>query len=155
MFSPSYFMQVILKQNVSSLGRKGEVKNVKDGYFQNYLFPRGLAEIATPAKMKEAEFSKSQEITHKELNIEKAREIQEQLKKVKIVLKAKARGDRLYGSISEKEIVDALQEKAHLGLEKRHLSISEPIKVVGTYEIPVRLFEGVEGKLHLEVKPEK
>jgi len=148
-------MQVILKQNVPNLGKKGEMKNVKDGYFMNFLQPRNLAEAATAAKIKTAEEMRKRGVVQHERIKEHAGEIKEKLKGLKITLKAKAKGDKLYGSITEKEILKALQEKINVQLEKEHLLLSEHIKVLGTYEVPVRLAEGVEGKFTLEIKAEK
>lgn len=148
-------MQVILKQNVPSLGKKGELKNVKDGYFMNYLLPRNLAEVASGAKIKQAEEMRKRAVVQNERIREQAGEIKEKLKGLKVVLKAKAKGDKLYGSITEKEVLNALEEKLGIRLEKEHLLLSEHIKVVGTYEVPVRLMEGVEGKFTLEIKAEK
>ncbi len=148
-------MQVILKRNVPSLGKKGELKNVKDGYFMNYLSPRGLAEVATPEKVKAAEAVRQRAAVQSEKIKEQAGEIREKLKGMKVVIKAKAKGDKLYGSITEKEVLKALQEKLGVQLGKEHLLLSEHIKVLGVYEVPVRLVEGVEGKFTLEVKAEK
>ena len=148
-------MQVILKQNVKHLGKKGELKNVKDGYFMNFLAPRALAEVATDAKIKHAKEILKREVVQHERIRENAAEIKEKLKGLKITLKAKAKGDKLYGSITEKEILDALEAKLNVRLEKQHLILSEHLKVVGTYEVPVRLTEGVEGKFTLEIKAEK
>lgn len=148
-------MQVILKQNVPNLGKKGELKNVKDGFYLNYLFPRNLAEVATQNKVKQAADIRKREVVQNERIREQAGEIKEKLKNLKITLKAKAKGDKLYGSITEKEILKALEEKLNVHLEKEHLLLSEHIKVLGTYEVPVRLTEGVEGKFTLEIKAEK
>lgn len=148
-------MQVILRQNVPNLGKKGELKNVKDGYFMNYLQPRNLAEAATASTVKNAEEMRKREVVQHERIKENAGEIKEKLKGLKIIIKAKAKGDKLYGSITEKEILSALEEKLNVRLEKQHLLLSEHIKVVGTYEVPVRLVEGVEGKFTLEIKAEK
>ncbi len=148
-------MQVILKQNVPSLGKKGEVKNVKDGYFQNFLQPKGLAEVATSAKVQEAQEILKKQTVQKERITEQAHEIQKKLKGLKIIIKAKAKGDKLYGSITEKEIIDALEQKINVRLEKQHLALSENIKVVGTYEVPVNLTEGVSAKVTVEIKGEK
>ncbi len=148
-------MQVILKQNVPALGKKGEVKNVKEGYFQNFLQPKGLAEVATTAKVQEAQEILKKLTVQKERITEQANEIQKKLKGLKITIKAKAKGDKLYGSITEKEIIDALEQKINVRLEKHHLALSENIKVVGTYEIPVHLTDSVSAKVTLEVKGEK
>lgn len=148
-------MQVILKQNVPALGKKGEVKNVKEGYFQNYLQPKGLAEVATAAKIKEAEGALKRQVVEKGRITEQAEEIQKKLKGLKITLKAKSKGDKLYGSITEKEILDAIEQKINVRLEKQHLALSEHIKVAGTYEVPVNIAEGVSAKITLEIKGEK
>lgn len=148
-------MQVILRQNVPNLGKKGELKNVKDGFFMNYLQPRNLADVATAEKIQQAEHMRKREVVQSERIKEQAGEIKEKMKGLKIVLKAKAKGDKLYGSITEKEIIQALEEKLNVRLEKEHLLLSEHIKVAGMYEVPVRLADGVEGKFTLEVKAEK
>src|SRR5579883_3145992 len=148
-------MQVILKQNVPNLGKKGEVKNVKDGYFMNFLKPRNLADVATDATIKQAEDMRKRGVVQHERIREQASEIKDKLKGLKVTIKAKAQGDKLYGSITEKEILKALEEKLNVRLEKEHLLLSEHIKVLGTYEVPVRLAEGVEGKFTLEIKAEK
>jgi len=148
-------MQVILKQNVANLGRKGELKNVKEGFFMNYLRPRNLADVATPDKVKGAQEMQKREVVQHERVRELASKIKEQLDNLKIVLKAKAQGDKLYGAITEKAILDAVEEKIKVRLEKKDLGLSEHIKVAGIYEIPVRLAEGVEAKFTLEVKAEK
>lgn len=148
-------MQVVLTQNVKNIGHKGDIKNVKDGYFQNYLLPNRLAEIATPAKIREAENIRKHQLLEKDRITEQAQEIQQKMKGLTISIKAKSRGDKLYGSITEKEVIDALQQKINVRLDKQHLHLSEHIKTIGDYEIPVRLAEGVEAKFTLEVKAEK
>ncbi len=147
-------MQVVLTQNIRSLGHKGDVKNVKDGYFQNFLLPRKMAMIATPAALKQAEEMRKREIVGHERIREHAQELKGQIDTVKITIKAKAKGDKLYGSITEREIIRALEKKLNVRLQKEHLLLSENIKAVGTYEIPVRLAEGVEARFVLEVKNE-
>jgi large subunit ribosomal protein L9 len=131
------------------------MKNVKDGFFMNYLLPRKLADVATQDKVKQAEEMRKKQVVQHERIREQAGEIKEKLKGLKVTIKAKSKGDKLYGSITEKEILKALEDKLNVRLEKEHLLLSEHIKVVGTYEIPVRLTEGVEGKFTLEIKAEK
>ncbi len=108
--------------------------------------------VATDDKVKESEEIRKRQLLEKERIIEKASEISQKIKGLKIVLKGKANGDKLYGSITEREVLDALQAKINVRLEKEHLLMSEHIKVLGTYEIPVRLKEGVETKFTLEIK---
>ncbi len=148
-------MQVVFIQDIKKIARKGDVKNVKDGYFQNYLQPRKLAVLATVSKIKEADQMKKQTMVEKGKIREQAQEIQKKLDGHKIVIKGKAKGDKLYGSIGEKEIADILEKDFKLRLGKEHIKLSEHIKVVGTYEILIRLSEDVEAKVMLEVKGEK
>lgn len=144
-------MQVVLTKDIPGVGRKGEIKNVKEGFFSNFLSKKG-AVVATDEKIKEAKQIQKRQVVEKERIAEQAQEISKKMKGLKIVLKGKAKGDKLYGSITEREILDALQEKLNVRLEKEHLLLSEHIKVLGTYEIPVRLKEGVETKFTLEIK---
>lgn len=148
-------MQVILKQNVPSLGRKGEVKNVSDGYYQNFLLPRNLAEAATPGKIKTAEENLKKQLIEKDRIREQAQQIKEKFNGLKITLTGKAKGDKLYGSITEKEILDAVQEKINVRLNKENLHLAEHIKLVGNHELKVRLSDQIEAKFMLEIKAEK
>lgn len=148
-------MQVVFIQDIKNIARKGDVKNVKDGYFQNYLMPRKLAVLATEAKMKEAQQMKKQMVVEKEKIKEQAQELKKKLDGHKITIKGKSKGDKLYGSIGEKEIADLLEKDFKVRFTKEHFKLSEHIKVVGSYEIPVKLADGVEAKVMLEVKGEK
>lgn len=147
-------MQVLFQQNVAGVGRKGEVKNVKEGFYKNFLAPRKLAIIASEGKIKEAMEMRKHEVVRKDRLTEEAKEIAKRIDGTVIVIKSKAKGDKLYGSISEKDIIEALREKANVELEKDHLKMSEHIKVVGSYEIPVHIAEGADAKIVVEVKGE-
>lgn len=148
-------MQVVFTKDVKNVARRGEVKNVADGYFHNFLLPHGFAAIATPAKMREAEQIKKNQVVQKERIKEEAGELQKKLGGLRVTIKGKARGDKLYGSIGEKELIDAIEEKSKIRLGRENVMLSEHIKVLGSYEIPVKLAEGVETKVMLEVKGEK
>lgn len=145
-------MQVVFVQDIKGIARKGDVKNVKDGYFHNFLMPRKLAVIATPSKLKEAEIMRKTELVQKGRIVEQAAEIQKKLKGLKLTVKSRANGDKLYGSITEKEVIDLIEKEVNVRLDKHNIALSEHIKVVGTYEIPVKLAEGVEAKVTLSVK---
>jgi large subunit ribosomal protein L9 len=148
-------MQVVFVQDIKNIARKGDVKNVKDGYFQNYLLPRKLAVLATESKMKEAELLKKQMVLEKGKIKEQAVELKKKMDGHKITIKGKAKGDKLYGSIGEKEIADLLEKDFKVRFTKEHFKLSENIKVIGSYEIPISLADGVEAKVTLEVKGEK
>lgn len=148
-------MQVFFLKDIAGVARKGEVKNVKNGYFLNFLSPRKLASKATPAMIKESEKIRANEVIQSERLKSEAKQIAERLNGVKLVIKAKADGTKLYGSITEKDILDELEKSEKIQLEKSSVSLSEHIKVVGQYEIPLVLTEGVVTKIVLDVKGEK
>lgn len=148
-------MQVVFTQDVKNVAHRGEVKNVKDGYFQNFLQPNRLAVLATAAKIREAEQLKKNELVQREKIKEEAGTIQKKLEGLKVTIKGKARGDKLYGSITEKELIDAIEQKSQVRLARENIMLSEHIKVLGSYEVPVKLVEGVEATVTLEVKSEK
>ena len=148
-------MQVVFIQDIKGIAHKGDVKNVKDGYFQNYLFPRKLAAIATAAMIKQAEVMRKQMVVEKGKIKEQAEELAKKLDGYEIVFKSKAKGDKLYGSIGEKDIADFIEKNLKIRLEKENIGLSEHIKVTGTYEIPIKLSEGVTAKILLVVKGEK
>lgn len=148
-------MQVVFTQDVPSVARRGDVKNVKDGYYQNFLLPRKMAAIATPAMVKQAEEMRKKATIEREKIREQAQEIKGRIDGFKIALKRKAKGDKLYGSINEKELAEILEKEFKVKLGKEHILLSENIKVAGSYEVPVRLAEGVEAKILLDVKGEK
>ena len=148
-------MQVVFLQGVAGTARKGEIKNVKVGFFRNYLLPRKLAAAATDSKIRETEKIRKNEVVSRERIKAEAGSVKQKIEGVKVVLKAKSKGDKLYGSITEKEIIDALEKSAKIKLGKENVKLSEHIKVAGSYEVPVMLAEGVEATIRLEVKGEK
>ena len=147
-------MQVVLLKDIKGFGFKGDVKNVKDGYFQNFLFPKKLAVKATAGKIKEAELKRKNEIVQKDRLLAEANEIVKKLDGVKFVIKSKANEEKLYGSISESDIVKIVEEQASVKLESSYIKLSDHIKLVGSYEIPVHIVDGADAIIHLEVKGE-
>jgi large subunit ribosomal protein L9 len=148
-------MQVLFTQNVQDVARKGEVKSVKNGYYRNFLMPRNLAIVATDAAMKQAEKMRQSEVIQKERLLEEAKEVCAKIAGLEIVFKMKAKGDKLYGSVTEKDIGDEVEKKSKVRLEKKHIVLSEPIKVVGSYEVPVKIEEGAEAMLKVEIQGEE
>jgi len=147
-------MKVILKETISSLGIIGSEVAVADGYARNYLLPQSKAVLATPQNRKKLE----QEKAKFELQIAKERESAEQMARrlegvsCKIAAKV-SEEDRLYGSITVRDIVDALAAQ-DIQLEKRMVLLSDPIKNIGTYKIPIRIYSGVEPDITVEVVPQ-
>ena len=147
-------MKVILKETIDSLGIIGSEVSVADGYARNYLFPQNKAVLATPQNRRMLE----QEKAKFELQIAKERKVAEEMaqKLEGIVCKIKAKvseEDRLYGSVSIRDIIDALGEQ-DVVVEKRMVLLKEPIKALGTYSVPIRVYKEVEPEISVEVIPE-
>lgn len=148
-------MQVLFTQAVPGIARKGDVKNVKNGYFRNFLMPRKLAVLATGDVMKHAEKMRQSELIQKERLLEDAKGVCAKINGLKIVIKMKSKGDKLYGSIAEKDLVEEVEKASKIRLEKKHFTLSEPIKMTGSFEVPVKIEEGAEAMLKVEIKGEE
>ncbi|MCF6096285.1 50S ribosomal protein L9 [Thermovorax subterraneus] len=145
-------MKVILLQDVKTLGKKGDLVNVADGYARNFLFPKNLAVEATPgnlAKLEEEKKAKEKKLARQKMEAE---EMADKIKKCSVMLKVKAGAQgKLYGSINSKNIADALKEQYGIDIDKRKIQLDEPIKAFGSYEVPVKLHPEVEAKLVVRV----
>ncbi|MBT8330739.1 MAG: 50S ribosomal protein L9 [Deltaproteobacteria bacterium] len=147
-------MKVILKETIDSLGIIGSEVRVADGYARNYLLPQNKAVPATPQNRKLLERDR----TKFELQIAKERKVAEEmaqrLETVAVTIAAKvSEEDRLYGSISVRDIIDALA-KQDITLEKRMVLLKEPIKAIGSYKVPIRVYKEVEPEISVEIVPE-
>jgi len=147
-------MKVILKETISSLGIIGSEVDVADGYARNYLLPQDKAVTATPENRKRLE----QEKAKFDVQIAKEKVFAEQMaqKLEGVVFKVSAKvseEDRLYGSVSVRDILNALAAQ-DVQVEKRMILLSEPIKNIGSFKIPIRVYAGVEPEITLEVVPE-
>jgi large subunit ribosomal protein L9 len=147
-------MKLILKETIESLGIIGSEVEVADGYARNYLMPQGKAVIDSPQNRKILEQTRAKF----ELQIAKekahAEEMAKRLEGVSCTISAKvAEEDRLYGSITIHDIIEALDAQ-DVKLEKRMVLLSDPIKKIGVYKIPVRVYKGVEPEITVEIVPE-
>lgn len=147
-------MKVILKKRIPNLGHEWDIVNVKSGYARNYLLPQKLAEIVTPSSMKMAEKQAEQRIKKAEEIKENAQEMLKQLNAVTLTFKMKAKGEKLYGSVTEKDIVDALMKDAKVEVSKDMVRMEEHFKTVGTHKVTIHLAEGVEAKVSVKVETE-
>ena len=147
-------MKVILKETIDSLGIIGSEVRVADGYARNYLLPQNKAVPATPQnrKMLERDRSKFELQIAKERKV--AEEMAQRLESVAVTIAAKvSEEDRLYGSISVRDIIDALA-KQDIIIEKRMVLLKEPIKATGTYKVPIRVYKEVEPEISVVIVPE-
>jgi len=147
-------MKVILKETIDSLGIIGSEVNVADGYARNYLLPQDKAVLATPQNYRKME----QERAKFEVQIAKERKLAEEmaakLEGVACQIAAKVSDeDRLYGSVGIRDIIDALASQ-DIVVEKRMILLKEPLKALGSYKIPIRVYKEVEPEITIEIVPE-
>jgi len=144
-------MKIILRQDVTNLGRMGEIVNVKDGYARNYLIPRELAFFATPGAMKAFEVENKKYLRKLESEKGLAEELAQKLSELQISIPMKVgEEDKLYGSVSPQMIAQELTDKG-FEIDKRHILIDEPIKTLGVFDIKVKLHPEVLANLKVWV----
>lgn len=145
-------MQVILSSDVDHLGYAGDVVDVRKGYWRNYLRPKGLAETATAGKMAELSAAMERRRAADARDAAEARELAELLQRTTVVTSAQAgESGKLFGSITTAEITRTLEATRKLRLDHRRLKLTEPIKALGTYMVPVDLGHGVHTELTVTV----
>lgn len=136
-------MKVILLHDVKSQGKKGEVKEVSEGYARNFLFPRQLAEEATPAALKQLQQKIDKEARHKAQELADAKELAKKLEDKKIVLKTQVgEGGRLFGSVTTKHVADAMKREG-FEVDKRKIQLHDPIKALGGHKVGIKLHPDV------------
>jgi len=148
-------MKVILKETIDTLGIAGTECDVAPGYGRNYLLPQGKAVVATPQNRRVMEQAKAK----LELQIAKERKIAEEMadkiKDVVCTIKAKVHEDTyLYGSVTTHDIKESLNSQ-EISLERRSILLAEPIKEIGEYKVPIRLYKDVEPEITVNVVPEE
>ena len=145
-------MEVILLQDVKSLGKKGEIVKVSDGYARNFILPKKLGVEKTAKSMNDLKLQKAAEEKHRQEVLAEAKALGEQIKKQSVTLKIKSgEGGRTFGSVSTKEIAVAMKEQLKLDVDKKKLVLPEPIRTLGTTIVPVRLHPEVTTELTVKV----
>ncbi len=145
-------MIVILNRDIKGTGKAGEVVKVSDGYARNMLLPKGWATEATDGNIRSLEKQKALQEQKKAEEKAAAQELAAKLSDVKVVIKTKAgEGGRLFGSITSKDIADETKKQAGITLDKKKIQLSSPIKSMGTFEVEVKLYPEVSGKMTVEV----
>lgn len=145
-------MKVILLEDVKSLGKKGEIVNVSDGYARNMILPKKLGLEATSKNLNDLKLQNQHAEKVAQENLEAARNFAEDLKDKKVEVKMKAgEGGRTFGSISTKEIAEAAKKQLGLELDKKKMILKDPIKSLGTYEVQIKLHPQVTGTFSVHV----
>lgn len=145
-------MKVILLEDVKKLGKKGDLVNVADGYARNYLFPRNLAKEATAGGIKQLKQEKAAFENKRKKEKEQAKELAAKLSDTIITLKVKSgEQGKLFGSVTSKDISEALKEQQKIEVDRRKIELSEPIKSLGSYKVDIKLAPKVDAKLTVKI----
>jgi large subunit ribosomal protein L9 len=147
-------MRVIFLQDVKGQGKKGEVKEVSEGYARNFLLPKGLVQLATIGAQKSMDQIHAAADKKKEREKQDAQDLAAKLSEMTIVIKAKAgEGGRLFGAITSKQIAEAL-EKQKVKIDKRKIELEDPIRTLGVTKVPLKLYSDIKGILNVQVVEE-
>lgn len=145
-------MKVILKEDVKAIGKKGQVYEVADGYARNFLFPKGLAVEATAGSLQDLAHKKAAAEKRKEKEKRDAAELAGRLNSLVVEVAAKTgEGSRLFGSVTSKEIAEALKKNFGIELDKRKLELKEPIKALGEYTLVAKLHPEISARVQVKV----
>lgn len=149
-------MKVILLQEVDGLGKPGDVKTVADGYARNFLLPRQMVTPATPAALATLQERVAAEQRRQEKLRAEMAALAEQLSEIKMTFAVRV-GDqkRLYGSVTNQNIADALRSQFNIIVDRRAIVLSEPLRTLGEFKVPVRLGMGFEPTVTVEIAPEQ
>ena len=148
-------MKVILLENVKSLGKKGEIVNVNDGYARNFILPKKLGVEATGKNLNDLKLQKNNEKKVAQENLDAAKELAAELSAGKVELAIKVgEGGRTFGSVSSKEIAVAVKDQIQLDIDKKKIQLKESIKSLGTHIVTVKLHPEVSAELKVVVKEE-
>jgi large subunit ribosomal protein L9 len=150
-------MEIILLQDVEKLGHKGEVANVSEGYARNFLLPRKLAEMATAGRVAQVRKIMEEKAAHVRREAERADETRDLLSKTVLTIPAAVgSGDRLFGSVTNHDIAEAIYAARKIRVDKRAVDLEDPIKTVGTYMVKVQVHSSVEpAEVKVIVAPEE
>ena len=147
-------MRVILKREVAGLGRPGDVKDVADGYAQNFLLPRGLAIEATAGEMKVLSRARDAKRAKQDRAHADAEELAKRLSETTLVFRLKA-GDqgKTFGSVTSKDIAEALQREQKVEVDKTKVHLPEPLKALGVHQVEIRLLTDVRANVTVAIEP--
>ena len=146
-------MIVILKKDVKGTGKAGDVVKVSDGYARNLLLPKGLAEEATKNNVHSLEKARAKREEEEAQARAEAEKQAEEMKKMRVTIVTKAgEGGKLFGSITTKDIAEALKEQCGINVDKRIVVLDQPIKEVGVTRVKVKIYPEITGTIAVEVK---
>lgn len=148
-----FFMKVVLMEDVEKLGKKGEVKEVSDGYARNFLIPQKKVNPATEKLTAWAKNEEAERIKNEEAELKAQQELAGKIDGQEFVIEAKSEDGKLFGAVDEKEILKAI-EKQGFKIEKENIKINKPIKELGQHQVDLKFKHGIEGKISIVVEEE-
>lgn len=145
-------MKVILKADIKGVGKKDEVINASDGYARNFLFPKNLAVEANAENMSKLKAKQDSNAFKKSQEKEEAQKIADKLSKILLKIKVKAGANgKIFGGVSSKEIAESLEKQYQIKVDKKKIDLKETIKTLGIITVDIKLFEGVIGKVKVDI----
>ena len=145
-------MKVILKADIKGVGKKDQVINASDGYARNFLFPKNLAVEANAENMSKLKAKQDSNAFKKSQEKEEAQKIADKLSKILMKVQVKAgENGKIFGGVSSKEIAENLEKQYNIKVDKKKIDLKETIKTLGMFTIEIKLYEGVVGKLKIDV----
>lgn len=148
-------MKVILLDNIKGVGKKDQVIEASDGYARNFLFPKKLAVEANRENMSKLKSKQESNQFKKDEEKKEAKKLEEKLKNITLKIKVKAGSNgKIFGGVTSKEISEALKKEYKLEIDKKKINLTETIKTLGIVIVDIKLYEGINGKLKVEILSE-
>lgn len=145
-------MDIVLLEDVKALGKKGELVKVNDGYARNFILPKKLGVVATSKNLNDLKLQKANDARIAAEQLAAAKELGTRLDEASVTLSIKAgEGGRAFGSVSNKEISKAIKDQLGLEIDKKKIVLSDPIKSIGSFEVPIKLHKDVTARLAVKV----
>ena len=148
-------MKVILKTDIKGVGKKDQIINASDGYARNFLFPKNLAVEANAENMSKLKAKQDSNAFKKSQEKEEAEKISDKLSKIQLKIKVKSGANgKIFGGVSSKEIAENLEKQYQIKVDKKKIYLKETIKTLGMITVDIKLFEGVIGKVKVDIMSE-
>lgn len=145
-------MKVILKTDIKGVGKKDQIINASDGYARNFLFPKNLAVEANAENMSKLKAKQDSNAFKKSQEKEETERIAEKLSKIQLRIKVKSGANgKIFGGVSSKEIAENLEKQYQIKVDKKKIDLKETIKILGMITVDIKLFEGVIGKVKVDI----
>ena len=145
-------MKVILKEDIKGVGKKNEIINASDGYARNFLLPKNKAVEANAENMSKLQAQKNATQYKKDVEKEEAKKVADKMRKIMIKIKVKAgENGKIFGGVSAKEIAENLETQYSIKVDKKKIELKEPIKTLGMHNVDIKLYDGVIGKVKIDV----